>query len=106
MGYLKSLSVIGEDEQSINFGTGTYNKETGLAIYTSKELPFVLNAFNSLHKADSSSAKHWFTLLYACCLAFLALSSLWMYRPENGNFKRGLVLASAAFAFAALVLVA
>ena len=88
------MSVIGEDEQSINFGTGTYNKETGLAIYTSKA------------QADSSSAKHWFTLLYACCLAFLALSSLWMYRPENGNFKRGLVLASAGFAFAALVLVA
>lgn len=102
---LKNLRVVSEDEQSINFSNGTYSKETGLASYSSKELPPVLSAFNTLHKANSSSAKHWFTLFYACCLGFLALSSFWMYRPENGNFKRGLVLASGGFAFALLVLV-
>lgn len=103
--HLKRLSVISENEQSITFKNGSYSKETGLAAYTTKELPSVLSAFNALHKANSSSGKHWFTLLYACCLGFLALSSFWMYRPGNGNFKRGIVLASAGFAFAALVLV-
>lgn len=100
----KRLTVVSEDEQSITFRNGSYNKESGLASYTTKELPPVLTAFNSLHKATSSSGKHWFTLLYACCLSFLALSSFWMYRPENGNFKRGITLAASGFAFALLVL--
>lgn len=102
--HMKRLKVTGEDGQAITFTNGSYNKETGLASYTSMELPVALNALNALHKATSSSGKHWFTLLYACGLAFLALSSFWMYRRENRNFKRGLVLSSAGIVFAVLLL--
>ena len=103
---VKRLKVTGEDDQTISFANGSYNKITWLAAYTSKDLPPVLNAFNTLHKATNSSGKHWFTLLYACSLAFLALSSFWMYRPENRNFKRGVALASLGALVSVLLLMA
>ncbi|MGK0291130.1 MAG: hypothetical protein ACI86H_002597 [bacterium] len=72
--------------------SGTYNKLTGEAIYKSKELPFLLEKVNSLHKSTNKGVRYWFTTLYGLLLAFLAISSFWMYKPKTKNFKRGISL--------------
>jgi hypothetical protein len=91
---LREIQVLSEDEKEIRFSRGTYNKETGVASYLSKEIPWVLQSFNNLHKVPSKESRHWFTSLYAILLLFLALSSFWMYKPGNKYFKRGLTTAS------------
>ncbi len=90
--HLKDLEIVGQDDKEIRFTAGSYNKETGLASYTSDEIPALLRAFNSLHTTSSNSAKSVFTALYAALLMFLALSSFWMYKPGTKSFKRGLIL--------------
>lgn len=68
--HLKGLKVIGENEKEITFTSGIYNKETGVASYTSKELPVVLREFNSLHFTSTEDTKSFFTILYAASLLF------------------------------------
>lgn len=85
---LREIEVLSEDEKEIRFSSGTYNKETGVASYLSKEIPLVLQSFNNLHKVPSKDSRHWFTSLYAVLLLFLAISSFWMYKPGNKYFQR------------------
>lgn len=91
--HIKKMEIVSEDEKEVRFSSGTYNKETGVASYLSKELPVVLQAFNNLHFVSSNDSRHWFTTLYAIALLFLAISSFWMYKPGSTYFKRGIVIA-------------
>jgi len=102
--HLRELQVLSEDEKKIHFSKGTYDKETGVVSYVSKELPLVLKTFNNLHFVSSKDTRHWFTSLYAILLLFLALSSFWMYKPNNTYFKRGLTTATLGV-FVSLVLI-
>lgn len=91
--HLKEMKIVSEDEQEIHFTNGSYNKTSGIASYTSNELPTLLRNFNSLHFVSSKDSRHWFTALYAGALLFLAISSFWMYRPGTKYFKRGIITA-------------
>jgi len=90
----KDMKVVSENEQEIIFINGKYNKITGTASYTSMEIPSILRAFNGLHTVSANDSRCWFTLVYAIALLFLAVSSFWMYRPENKNFKRGIIISA------------
>ncbi len=92
--HLREMKVVSENEHEIVFINGKYNKDTGAAAYTSKEIPSILRAFNGLHTVSANDSRCWFTVVYAVALMFLAVSSFWMYRPENKNFKRGIILSA------------
>lgn len=92
--HLKKMKVVSENEQEIIFINGKYNKMTGAASYTSMEIPSILRAFNGLHTVSANDSRYWLTIIYAMALLFLAVSSFWMYRPENKNFKRGVMLSA------------
>lgn len=92
--HLKDVKVVHEYGNVIEFQNGTYNKETGVVSYTSKELPAFLNKLTHLHKTASESLIHWFTLLYSTLLFFLAVSSFWMFKPKSKMFKRGIIFVS------------
>jgi len=102
---LRDMKVIGENEVIVQFNSGSYDKQTGIASYVSNELPMVLGIFNNLHKASSQDSRHWFTVLYAFLLLFLAVSSFWMYKPGSRYFKRGLITALSGVAASVLLLV-
>jgi len=102
---LKKVKIIETGEGQIRFTGGAYNLESGIAAYTKEELPHALNAFNQLHKAPSNDSRHWFTILYAVSLLFLALSSLWMYRPRTTYFKRGVVITIAGSVASILLII-
>lgn len=89
---MRRFNVETENAEIIDFGTGTYNKETGLATYTVYELPAILDRFNRLHKTASSSGASPFTATLGFLLLFMAVSSLWMFKTRSPHFKRGLVL--------------
>jgi len=102
--HLRHINIIDQDDQEIRFTAGSYNRETGVAIYISEEIPSVLRALNSLHSTSSKSERSLFTAIYAGLLLFLALSSFWMYKPGSRFFKRGIVLASTGFCASILLI--
>lgn len=89
---MRGFRVENESAEMIDFGTGTYHKETGLATYSVYELPAVLEQFNDLHKTMSSSSASPFTTILGFLLLFMAVSSLWMFKTTSPHFKRGMVL--------------
>ena len=51
---IRQFSIEKEEENIYYFKDGTYDKNTGVAKFTKKELPFVLEKMAHLHKAKSS----------------------------------------------------
>ncbi len=100
----RGFSVSKDENGIIYFQNGTYNKITGVASYTSKELPLIINKFNSLHKSASRNWVHWLTTLYGILLLFLAISSFWMFKPSSKLFRRGMYFAGSGIALTIVLL--
>lgn len=109
---LRKIKVDSDDGHDLMFSSdsvrgGKYDRESGAVTYTEKQLPSLLNTLNSLHKTGSSNPIHWISVVYGVLLTFLAVSSLWMFKPSTRHFRRGLTLATIGLAAAsALVAIA
>ena len=86
------------------FGNGSYNTATGVTQFTAKDLRFPLNKFSELHKIISGSGKHWFMVVFGILLLFMALSSLWMFKPGTKFFSRGMIYVGAGLVIAIILL--
>jgi hypothetical protein len=84
----------------INFKQGTYNKVSGEANYTTKELPTVLKKLTDLHKAETKDPLYYLNIFFGVSLLFFVVSSFWMFLPNTTIFKKGLY-----FTLAGVVLV-
>lgn len=82
------------------FRGGQYDAATGRAVRTQKEFVFPLDRFSELHKQRSKEAWHVVVLVYGGLLAFMALSSFFMFKGGSPMAKRGLVLAGLGFVVA------
>lgn len=108
--HLRKLGVGEDDGRHIAFSAGPmardgrYDRETGEVSYSAQQLPSVLEKLNALHKTGSGSPLHWFSVVYAVLLTFLAVSSLWMFKPTTRPFRRGPVLAGVGFVGAAVLM--
>lgn len=101
---LRRLRVIEERNDTIYFNYGYYCQSTGEAVYTINTYPDFVWTINSFHKLKSRFTSHWFATVYGVMLLFLALSSLWMYKPSSKKFKRGIVLTAIGLVLAAIAL--
>ena len=94
---LRRMRILSENEKEIRFSLGDYeggrdcryDKATGVATYALMLYPPLVQAMNVLHMTHSEPFRHWFTLLYAVCLFFLAVSAFWMYPVRSKLFWRG-----------------
>ena len=77
---------------SIVFDGGFYIQSTGELDYTYKAQPKLLSKFNSFHKSSTRSTFHLVAIIYAILLFFLAISSLFMFKPGTRKFFRGIVI--------------
>ena len=102
--HLRGFKVSTTEDDVVHFREGTYNRITGLAAYSKRELPYVLQKFVDLHKTASGKTTHWYAILFGVLLCFLAVSSFWMYRKGTGPFRRGLWIAAAGVVITAIVL--
>ena len=100
----RRFNAESEDEQSINFKNGSYNKESGFVSYTRYELPVVLAKLTHLHKATTDSPAYWLNIFFGSALLFFAISSFWMFIPKSKTFKTG-VKYSLVGAVLALILI-
>ncbi|MBQ0115798.1 MAG: hypothetical protein KBT10_08005 [Bacteroidales bacterium] len=88
---LKKFTVTKEEIGVIYFSDeGKYEVETGKVSYVKKDYVFPFNKFAELHKS-SKAPLCWFTTLFGIILFFLAISSLFMFKPQTKVFKKNLV---------------
>lgn len=82
---------VGKEEGDLlYFQGGTYNKNTGVADYTIKRLPILLENMNKIHKMHSGHPLFWLGIFFGVSLLFFAVSAFWMFRPTTSVFRKGL----------------
>jgi uncharacterized iron-regulated membrane protein len=101
---IKQLKIKKTEGDLVFFENGTYNKSTGKAEYTVKELPFVLNKMTKLHKAKSAEPLFFLNVFFGLALLFFVISSFWMFAPKSSIFKNGLYFTLAGIALTLLLL--
>ena len=87
---VKNLKVSKTAGDTTYFEGGTYNKVTGKASYTSKQLPFILDKLTKLHKATTKQPLFWLNIFFGVSLLFFVVSSFWMFKPKTEIFKKGI----------------
>jgi uncharacterized iron-regulated membrane protein len=87
---IRRLTVEKEDGEKLYFKEGSYEKSSGKAEYTVKELPFVLEKMTNLHKAKSADPLFFLNIFFGVSLLFFVISSFWMFMPKTPMFKKGL----------------
>lgn len=102
--HIRDFKVLKQDNEIVYFQNGTYNKTTGIAKYSAETLPIILEKFNKLHKLPSKKITHLFSLIYCILLLFLAVSSLFIYKPKTRLFHRGINITIAGFICAIILL--
>lgn len=102
---IRELKILENNGEVITFQGGSFNKVTGEAEYTIKELMFPFNKMTVLHKVPSKNPLHWFSLGLGILLLLMAITSPWMFKPNTKIFKKGMIVVSLGILFAILLLV-
>lgn len=87
---IKRLRVQKKEGNIFYFKNGTYNSETGMAKYTKKELPFLLDKMTHLHKANTNHPLFFLNIFFGASLLFFVISAFWMFMPGTDVFKKGI----------------
>lgn len=86
------------------FKQGTYNTQTGMAEYTLKQYPRVIEKLTHLHKANTKDSLFFLNIFFGGSLLFFVLSSFWMFMPGTTIFKKGMYFTLAGVALTLLML--
>ncbi len=87
---MRNLKIEKEEGDVLKFKQGTYNKATGMANYSTKELPYFLDRITSIHKADSKDPLFFLNVFFGLSLLFFVVSAFWMFLPGTTVFRKGL----------------
>ncbi len=101
---MRRFNVESETAENVFFHSGSYNKETGIVVYTVNELPAILKTFNDLHKSKSNSLSGWFSTIFGLLLLFMAISSFWMFKTCTRQFKQGMIYTAAGIIISILLM--
>jgi hypothetical protein len=96
---IRDFKIDTENGSIVSFKQGTYNRATGDAVFTAKELPYVIDKLTKLHKANTKQPLFYLNIFFGLSLLFFVVSSFWMYLPKTTIFKKGMY-----FAIAGLIL--
>ncbi|WP_281540869.1 PepSY domain-containing protein [Maribacter aestuarii] len=92
---IRNLKFQKSEGEIASFENGTYNTNTGMAEFTTKRLPLVLDKMTHLHKAKSADPLYFLNIFFGLSLLFFVLSSFWMFLPNTTIFKKGLYFTAA-----------
>jgi len=101
---MRELKVKKTEGDIVYFDNGTYNKATGHAELTKKELPYIINKLNNLHKSRSGQPLFFLNVFFGISLLFFVLSSFWMFTPKTSIFKKGLYFTLAGVVLTVLLM--
>lgn len=97
---IKNFEPTKTEGELVFFKNGSYNTQTGMANYTTKELPYILDKMTSMHKATTDKPLFFLNIFFGASLLFFVISSFWMFLPKTSIFKKGMY-----FTLAGLILV-
>lgn len=101
---LRRYNFEREEGDMVYFRNGDYNKKTGVAHITTKELPYILDKMTHLHKATTDDPLYWLNVFFGVSLLFFVLSAFWMYLPKTKVFKTGLLYSLAGLVLTLILL--
>lgn len=101
---LRKYQFDREEGDMVYFKNGDYNKKTGVAHITKKELPYILDKMSRLHKATTEDPLYWLNIFFGFALLFFVLSAFWMYLPKTKVFKAGLLYSLAGLVLTLILL--
>jgi uncharacterized iron-regulated membrane protein len=101
---MREVKVKKEEGNIIYLENGTYDKTTGKAEITIKELPPALHKMEELHKARSGQPLFFLNIFFGLSLLFFVVSSFWMFLPKTTIFKKGLYFTVAGVLLTLLLL--
>ena len=87
---IRQFKVDKTEGDLLYFRDGTYNKSTGKAEFTVKELPTILEKMTHLHKAKTEDPLYFFNIFFGLSLLFFVISAFWMFMPKTTIFRKGL----------------
>ena len=87
---MRQFKVDKTEGDLLYFRDGTYNKSTGKAEITVKELPTILEKMTHLHKAKTEDPLYFFNIFFGLSLLFFVISAFWMFMPKTTIFRKGL----------------
>jgi hypothetical protein len=87
---VRNLKVTSTEGDIVKFKEGFYNKSTGHAEFSIKELPKAIDKLCHLHKAKSSEPLFFLNVFFGFSLLFFVISSFWMFLPGSGIFRKGM----------------
>ena len=102
---IKEFKIEKTEGDLVYFKEGNYNKKTGAAIVTVKELYPWINKLTKLHKSNSKAAAHYFTTVFGVLMLFMSVSAFWMFKPGTKLFSRGVYMAVAGIVAAVILLI-
>jgi uncharacterized iron-regulated membrane protein len=101
---IREFAVDREDGSTVYFKTGTYERSTGLARHSVKQLPYVIDKMTKLHKANSGSRFFYLNIFFGLGLFFFVVSAFWMFIPNTPVFRKGLYFALAGITLSLLLI--
>ena len=101
---IKNLKTTEEVGDIVKFKEGTYNRTTGVADFTVKELPYLLNKITKMHKATHKDPLYYLNIFFGLSLFFFVMSSFWMFTPGTTIFKKGMYFTLAGIVLALVML--
>ncbi|WP_291721247.1 hypothetical protein [Bernardetia sp.] len=101
---IRRFKATEEDQNKIYFKEGVYDKESGVAEYTLKKLPFLLDKMTHFHASKSGDPLYYFNIFFGVALLFFSFSSFFMFLPKTSVFKKGLYFTLAGVVLTLLLL--
>jgi hypothetical protein len=101
---IKNLKTTEEVGDIVKFKEGTYNRTTGEADFTVKELPYLINKITKMHKATNKDPLYYLNIFFGLSLFFFVISSFWMFMPGTTIFKKGMYFTIAGMALVLIML--
>lgn len=87
---IRDFKIEKEENKILYFKNGTFDKTTGVATITNKQLPYVIERMTKLHKATNKDPLFFLNIFFGFSLLFFVVSSFWMFMPGSDIFKKGL----------------
>ncbi len=87
---IRDIKAEKEEGNIVTFKQGTYDKASGLAVFTTMELPWFLDRITNIHKAETKDPLFFLNIFFGLSLLFFVISAFWMFFPGTSVFKKGL----------------
>ncbi len=82
---IKNLKIMSDTLDVVTFEQGTYNKTTGVAEFTVKELPYLLNKMTKMHKATNKDPLYYLNIFFGVSLFILISFNIVINIKNNEN---------------------